>query len=72
MNFAPFIATKSVSIRSNPRQSLKTILAIILDTLRHSRRLQAERTLREYRHLIHQAKHSEPKLPFGEYPHVQK
>jgi uncharacterized protein YjiS (DUF1127 family) len=35
----------------------RSIYAIVLDALHHSRRLQAERTLRQYRDLIDQAEH---------------
>jgi hypothetical protein len=37
------------------QNSKKSIFAVILEALHHSRRLQAERTLRQYRHLIDKA-----------------
>jgi hypothetical protein len=72
MRHVPSIATKFVSIRSvsSPRRSKKSIFAIILYALHHSRRLQAERTLRRYRDLIDRAEHSiaaELKLRSGEH-----
>jgi hypothetical protein len=71
MRHAPSIATKLVSIRSvsSPRQNKKSIFGVILGALHHSRRLQAERTLRRYRDLIEQAEQSitaELKLRSGE------
>jgi hypothetical protein len=61
MGYAPSIATKTISAKSSPssRRSrtniLATVFAAILATLHHSRRLQAQRTLRQYRHLIDNA-----------------
>ena len=57
MRHAPFIATRLVSFeaeREQPKQRT-SIFRIILEALHHSRRLQAERTLQQYRHLIHKA-----------------
>jgi hypothetical protein len=57
MRHAPFIATRLVSFetaRERPKQR-KNIFRIILEALHHSRRLQAERTLHQYRHLIQKA-----------------
>ena len=77
MRRVPSIATKFVSIRpvSSARRNKKSIFAIILDALHHSRRLQAQRTLRRYRDLIDRAEHriaAELKLRSGEHQHVQK
>jgi len=57
MRHAPFIATRLVLFeaeREQPKQG-KSIFRIIFEALHHSRRLQAERTLHQYRHLIHKA-----------------
>ncbi len=54
MSDAPFIATRFVSFET-ARERLKkgkNIFRIIFEALHHSRRLQAERTLHQYRHLI--------------------
>lgn len=77
MRRAPSIAMKFVSIRSvsSPRRNKRSVFGLILDALHHSRRLQAERTLRQYRDLIDQAEHSmaaELKLRSGGHPHVKK
>jgi len=53
-------------------RSRKSIFAIILDALHHSRRLQAERTLRQYRHLIDRAGHGIGEPATGEDRHVGK
>lgn len=56
MRHAPFIATRFDSFETaRERPKKKSIFRIIFDALHHSRRLQAERTLHQYRHLIHKA-----------------
>jgi hypothetical protein len=65
MGHAPSIATKITSqltsetssqdISPSHRQNRKSLFAQIIDALHRSRRLQAERTLRQYRHLIDRA-----------------
>ena len=57
MAYAPSIATKTnvYDLTQRLRPSRKGLLALILDVLHHSRRLQAQRTLRQYRHLIDEA-----------------
>jgi hypothetical protein len=60
MRHAPFIATRFVSLesaRERPKPR-KSIFRIIFEALHHSRRLQAERTLHQYRHLIHKAENN--------------
>ena len=57
MRHASFISTKIVSFetaREHPKKR-KSIFRIIFEALHHSRRLQAERTLHQYRHLIDKA-----------------
>lgn len=65
MRHAPFIATRLVSFETSrqwlkqrtrePPKRRKSIFGTILEALYHSRRLQAERTLNQYRHLIYKA-----------------
>ena len=57
MRQAPFIATELTSheIAVGRQNSKKGIFAAIFEALHHSRRLQAARTLRQYRHLIDRA-----------------
>lgn len=43
---------------SAPPRTKKRILAVVFDALHHSRRLQAQRTLRHYHDLVDQAHHS--------------
>lgn len=64
MRHVPSLATKFVSIHSvsSPRRSKQSIFAIVLDALHRSRRLQAERTVRQYRD-IYQAEHSVETAP---------
>lgn len=57
MRDASFIATRLVFFkaeREQPKQQ-KSNFRIILEALHHSRRLQAERTFHQYRHLIQKA-----------------
>jgi hypothetical protein len=54
MGHAPFITTRLVTLDAD-RDHLKKrkgIFAIILEALHHSRRLQAERIIRQYHHLL--------------------
>ena len=64
---------RDVSVPTRPRDK-KSIFAIILDALHHSRRLQAQRTLRQYHDLIDQAQRGlESESCFsGESQHVEK
>jgi acetyl-CoA acetyltransferase len=61
MRQAPFIAIEltsqeiAVGRQDSKQGSKKGIFATIFEALHHSRRLQAERTLRQYRHLIDRA-----------------
>ena len=60
MRHAPFFATRLVSFgtaRERPKPR-KSIFRIIFEALHHSRRLQAERTLHQHRHLIHKAENN--------------
>ena len=56
MRRAPFIADTEI-VHPNPApvlgQTLKRIFTAMIEALHHSRRLQAERFLRQNRHLIH-------------------
>lgn len=60
MGHAPSIATKissqrtSLDISPSSQRTGKSLIAHILDTLHHSRRLQAKGILRQYRHLLGQ------------------
>jgi hypothetical protein len=71
---APSVATRLVSFeaeREQPKQR-KSIFRIIVEALHHSRRLQAERTIHQYRHLIHRAESKglcEQKKTFGANQH---
>ena len=61
MGYAAPIATKAISSQASPssRRSrtdiLTPVFAAILASLHHSRRQQAQRTLRQYRHLVDNA-----------------
>ena len=60
MRYAPSIATK-ISLNELPPsllRTIKSILVTIVDALHHSRRLQAERILFQYRDLLDQGQHS--------------
>jgi hypothetical protein len=72
MGHAPSLATKIASQIASPttsqtvfqdnspsrRQNRKSLFALILDALHHSRRLQSKRALRQFHHLIDQADHA--------------
>ena len=58
MRHAQSIATKLVPAHSVSSHQRKNIFGVILDALHHSRRLEAERTLRRYRHLVERAERS--------------
>ncbi|WP_291564136.1 hypothetical protein [Bradyrhizobium sp.] len=62
MRHAPFIATRFASFETEREQSKarKSIFRIVVEALHHSRRLQAERTIRQYRHLVHKAESNIP------------
>ena len=53
MHHAPFVTTKLVVFaeRDRPKPG-KSIFRIISQALHHSRRLQAERIIRQYHHLL--------------------
>ena len=57
MAYAPSIATKTnvYDLAQRRRPNRKGLLTLILETLHQTRRLQAQRTLRQYRHLINEA-----------------
>ena len=60
---------------NNSCQNKKGVFGLILEALHHSRRLQAERTLRQYRDLMDRAEHSiaaELKLRSEGNQHVEK
>ena len=77
MGDAPFIAARiglHDSSLSN-RRARKGFFALLLEALHHSRRLQAERILHQYRHLIAQDGHGilrEPNAHLGEDHHAGK
>jgi hypothetical protein len=54
MKQATFTATELASHQTglDRQKSTKSIFTVIFEALHHSRRLQAERTFRRYRHLI--------------------
>jgi hypothetical protein len=67
MQYAPFIATKFVAVdaecdRPKPREN---IFRIILQALHHSRRLQAERIIRQYHHLLASSEPDDSKPKVG-------
>ncbi len=53
MSDVSLIATRAARAGSlRIRRSRRSVFEILLEAMYHSRRLQAERTLRQYRHLI--------------------
>jgi hypothetical protein len=85
MGHAPSITAKIASqiasqtackvISPGRRQIRKSLFALIVDALHQSRRLQAERALRQYRHLIDRAGQpcrSEPHAHSGDDRHVDE
>ena len=77
MRQAPFIATELPSRQSvlHRQKTEKSIFAVIFEALHHSRHLQAERTLRQYRHLIDKAERDilrEPNKRSGASEHVSE
>jgi hypothetical protein len=67
MRHAPFIATKFVAFdaeRDRPKPR-KSIFRIISQALHHSRRLQAERIIRQYHHLLASSEPGDSKPNIG-------
>jgi hypothetical protein len=67
--------TPSKVISPSRRPTRKSLFALIVDALHHSRRLQAKRTLRQYRHLIDRAGRpgrGQPHASSGDDRHVDE
>jgi hypothetical protein len=67
MSNALFSASTFISVESSsPKKARRPgFFLLFLQALHHSRRLQAERTLRQYRHLIDQGQHRFDQLNIG-------
>jgi hypothetical protein len=66
MSNASFSANTFIPVKSaSPRTRRPGFFLGFLQALHHSRRLQAERTLRQYRHLIDRGQHRFDQLNIG-------